>query len=87
MTIVPHLGKSLYNTHMNDPNDPRYKALKKILDEILDLKTSPLYAYRKENGYHPVIGQGNHHAKIMFIGEAPGENEAKTAKSPGINAM
>ena len=65
---------------MNDPNDPRYKKLKKILQEILNLTNSPLYQYRKENNYKPVIGEGNHHAKIMFIGEAPGENEAKTGR-------
>lgn len=56
------------------------EELKKIKDEILDLKESPLYAYRVENKYFPVIGEGNHSAEIMFIGEAPGENEAKTGR-------
>lgn len=54
--------------------------LKQIRDEVLNLKESPLYEYRTTNGYFPVIGQGDHNASIMFIGEAPGENEAKTAK-------
>lgn len=54
--------------------------LKQIRDEVLHLKESPLYAYRIENNYFPVIGQGNHDASIMFIGEAPGKNEALTAK-------
>lgn len=54
--------------------------LKQIRDEILNLKESSLYTYRTENNYFPVIGQGDHDASIMFIGEAPGENEAKTAK-------
>lgn len=55
-------------------------ALKQIRDEVLVLKNSPLYAYRVANKYFPVIGEGNHKAKIMFIGEAPGKNEAKTGR-------
>ncbi|MFH1473190.1 MAG: uracil-DNA glycosylase [bacterium] len=58
----------------------RDEALKKIKDEVINLTTSPLYAVRVENKYFPVIGEGNHHAQIMFIGEAPGENEAKTGR-------
>lgn len=54
--------------------------LKEILKKVWNLKESPLYAYRKQNKYYPVIGEGNHSAKIMFIGEAPGENEAKTGR-------
>ena len=54
--------------------------LKKISDEILNLKKSPLYAYRTENKYFPVIGEGNNEAHLMFVGEAPGESEAKTGK-------
>jgi DNA polymerase len=56
------------------------EELKKIKDEILSLTASPLYAYRTENSYYPVIGEGDHDAAIMFIGEAPGLNEAKTAR-------
>lgn len=54
--------------------------LRQIRDEVVNLTASPLYDYRVENGYYPVIGQGSHDAKIMFIGEAPGENEAKTGR-------
>lgn len=60
--------------------DNRTEQLKEIKDEILRLKESLLYEYRKKNNYYPVIGEGNHYAKIMFIGEAPGENEAKTGR-------
>ena len=56
------------------------EALKKIKDELLDFKQSPLYKYRTENNYFPVIGEGSHEAEIMFVGEAPGENEAKTGR-------
>ena len=56
------------------------EILKKIKDEVIDLAISPLYAERVKNKYFPVIGEGNHSAEIMFIGEAPGENEAKTGR-------
>jgi len=54
--------------------------MKKIKDEILNLEESPLYAERIANKVFPVIGAGNHDAEIMFIGEAPGKNEAKTGQ-------
>jgi len=58
----------------------RYNALKKIRDQVLNLKESPLYPYRQKNHYFPVIGEGSHTARIMFVGEAPGKNEAETAR-------
>lgn len=61
-------------------SNSRDLELKKIRDEVLVLKDSPLYSYRIENKYLPVIGEGSHEAKIMFIGEAPGKNEAKTGR-------
>jgi uracil-DNA glycosylase len=60
--------------------DERTAQLRQIRDEVVNLTASPLYEYRVENNYFPVIGQGNHFASIMFIGEAPGENEAKTGR-------
>lgn len=48
--------------------------LKKIKEEVIACKKCPLYKTR----IYPVIGQGNHQARIMFIGEAPGFNENKT---------
>jgi len=58
----------------------RVEAMGRIKEGVLALKTSPLYKYRIENGYLPVIGDGSHGARIMFIGEAPGKNEAKTGR-------
>ena len=55
------------------------EELKKIRDEVIACKKCPLYKYRIQNKFYPVIGEGNHWAKIMFIGEAPGLNEAKTS--------
>jgi uracil-DNA glycosylase family 4 len=60
--------------------EQRHEALKSIKDEVVLLKESPLYIFRVENKNLPVIGEGSHFAKIMFIGEAPGRNEAKTGR-------
>jgi DNA polymerase len=60
--------------------DDKAVLLEKIAEEILNLEESPLYSYRKENNYSFVLGEGNIEAKIMFIGEAPGEKEAKTGR-------
>lgn len=51
-----------------------------IRNELLDLKESPLYAFRIINNYFPVVGEGSLDAQIVFVGEAPGETEAKTAR-------
>jgi DNA polymerase len=58
----------------------RTTKLKKIKDEVLNLVDSPLYEYRTQNNYYPVLGEGSHTAKIVFVGEAPGKNEAETAR-------
>jgi len=58
----------------------KHELMRAIRDEILVLKASPLYGYRTANKYFPVIGEGSHDAKIMFVGEAPGRNEAKTGR-------
>lgn len=65
---------------MPDNKDERYKAMKKIRDEIVAFKSSPLYEYRTNQKNLPVIGEGSHNAKIMFVGEAPGKNEALTGR-------
>jgi uracil-DNA glycosylase len=54
--------------------------LEAINQEVLALEQSPIYAYRTEHNYLPVIGEGSYDSKIMFVGEAPGRNEAKTGK-------
>ena len=60
--------------------DNRTELLHQIKDEILNGKSLPLYKERIKNKVYPVIGEGNHNAKIMFIGEAPGKNEAETGR-------
>jgi len=56
------------------------KLLKEICDEVWNCTDSPLYAYRKENNYYPVLGEGSHDAYAIFVGEAPGKNEAQTGR-------
>jgi DNA polymerase len=65
---------------MSLSKDERYEKMKEIRDELLNFTESPLYKYRTENKYFPVVGEGSHLASIMFIGEAPGKNEAETAR-------
>lgn len=75
------------------PPDPSFKpqadvetirrksdALKAIRTELMSATGSPLYAFRVENGYFPVLGEGNPDANILFIGEAPGKNEAEQGR-------
>lgn len=69
---------------MNKPAEKeaeeRKERLKAIRDEVMGLESSPLYAERAKNKSFPVIGEGSHFAEIMFIGEAPGRNEAATGR-------
>lgn len=50
------------------------KKLKEIKQKVLACQKCSLFQTRK----YPVIGQGNHQAELMFIGEAPGRQEDKT---------
>jgi len=54
--------------------------LRKIKDEVINCKKCSLYKARISGGFYPVIGEGDHQAKIMFVGEAPGLQEAKTGR-------
>lgn len=58
----------------------KYDEMKEIRDELFARTDLPLYAYRTENKFYPVIGEGSHDARIMFVGEAPGLNEAKQGR-------
>lgn len=61
-------------------SDDRTEKLRAIRDEVVALTRSPLYAERLKNGVHPVIGEGSHYARLMFVGEAPGRTEAATGR-------
>lgn len=55
-------------------------VLEKIKTEILNCQKCPLYKERVKNGFYSVPGEGNFQTEILFIGEAPGLNEAKTGR-------
>jgi len=52
------------------------QEFRKIKEEVISCRKCFLYKTRT----YPVIGEGSHQAKIMFVGEAPGLNEAKTGR-------
>lgn len=54
--------------------------LEEVADEVRNFRASPLYANRTEHGYKPVMGEGASDARIMFIGEAPGKQEAESGR-------
>lgn len=56
------------------------QLLEDLKREILARVDAPLYAYRTENHYHMVMGEGDAQAKLVFVGEAPGKNEAETGR-------
>ncbi len=52
----------------------RTEKFKAVRNEVVDCRKCSLYKTR----ILPVIGQGSHRAKAIFVGEAPGANEDKT---------
>lgn len=52
------------------------EKLKEIKDQVFNCKKCSLYKTR----INPVIGEGNHNANIVFIGEAPGAQEDRKGK-------
>ena len=60
--------------------ESKTERLRAIRDDVDNLTNSPLYKYRTENNYYPVLGEGSHDAKVMFIGEAPGKKEALSGR-------
>lgn len=68
----------------SEPTSPEAQRklgeLKKVRDAVINFTTSPLYSYRVDNNYFPVLGEGNPDARIMLIGEAPGKNEAERGR-------
>lgn len=61
-------------------DEQRARQLAALGEEVRALDSSPLYAFRQANHYHPVVGEGREDASIMVIGEAPGEMEARSGR-------
>jgi DNA polymerase len=51
-----------------------------LAQEVRDLEESPLYEERVARGYEPVVGEGDLDAALMFVGEAPGRQEAESGR-------
>ena len=54
--------------------------LKEVRMDLINASDSPLYDYRVEQRYFPVLGEGYPDANIMFVGEAPGKQEAEKGR-------
>ena len=54
--------------------------LEQIAEDVHNLEETYLPAYRRSQGQLPVGGEGNADARIMFVGEAPGAEEARTGR-------
>lgn len=74
------MEKSARDTIELMPESEKMEKMRAIRDELFAFTQSPLYAYRTANKYFPVIGEGSHDAHIMFVGEAPGKNEAEKGR-------
>lgn len=55
-------------------------ALKELRFNLIGATDSPLYTYRTQNNYLPVLGEGNADANIVFIGEYVGKSEAEQGR-------
>ena len=56
------------------------EKLERIRNDVLNCQKCSLYIERAKSRFYPVIGEGNHQARIILVGEAPGLNEAKTGR-------
>lgn len=54
----------------------KQERMEEVALKVASLDSLDLVSYRKQHNYVPVIGQGNLDSDIMFVGEAPGKNEA-----------
>lgn len=57
----------------------KHEAMLQIRDEVVAL-SGVLADERRLNGTFAVLGEGSHDADILFVGEAPGKNEAATGR-------
>ena len=57
----------------------KLEEMKHIRNEVVALRGA-LAELRRANGTLPVLGEGSHDGDILFVGEAPGKNEAMTGR-------
>lgn len=73
-------NSSIKTTVDSEAQREKAEQLKFVRDDLVNATDSPLYVYRTENRYFPVLGEGNPDANILFIGESPGHREAETGR-------
>ena len=56
------------------------KELERVRDEFFGDTRVALYHYRVSMGYKPVFGEGGINSKSLWVGEAPGKNEAEQGR-------
>lgn len=78
-TLVPAEQLMKAPSNIEDVHAKEVK-LKKLLESLIRATDSPLYSYRTQNRLMPVLGEGYADANILFIGEAPGKNEAQSSR-------
>lgn len=76
---MPSVQKNIGEDEIEKEKQRRFEAMKIIHNKLMSLKC-PLADERRANKVFPVIGEGSHMARLMFIGEAPGKKEAATGK-------
>jgi len=69
-------GYPLYTYRSPSTPDPKTAHLKKIREEIGECTRCPLSKGRT----HIVFGEGHPSAKLLFVGEGPGEEEDRTGR-------
>lgn len=74
------MASGMKESNGQEQTNAKSAHLEQLAKEVHALEASPLYAYRNEQHYSAVIGEGKLDAPIMFIGEAPGEQEAKQGR-------
>jgi len=60
-------------------SEQRQKQIDTLTKKLEGEKTE-LAVLRKKNNYHLVFGEGSLESQVIFIGEAPGKNEAETGR-------
>ncbi|MDZ4765180.1 MAG: uracil-DNA glycosylase family protein [Chloroflexota bacterium] len=73
-------ARTLKATTSPDVERRKESALKDVRDDLVNAITSPLYKYRIDSRYFPVLGEGNADAKIMLIGQSPAEDDAEQGR-------
>lgn len=58
----------------------KLEQIQKLKKELENLTESPLHEYRTQNSYHVVMGEGDIDSPLVFVGEAPGKNEAEQGR-------